>query len=347
MSWAPKPIRRALLRWYDVHARSLPWRETRDPYAIWVSEIMCQQTRVATVVPYYQKFLARFPTPAALAGATEDEVLAMWSGLGYYRRARLLHRGMKEVVDKHGGEVPASYEDRLALPGIGRYTAGAIGSIAFAAEEPVVDGNVSRVLSRIRRIETPLGRSDTEKALWAAAGELVVGPRPGDLNQSIMELGALVCTPRSPSCGDCPVRTHCAGRDIAATLPVPRKKTKVRKVAMVAVVPTRSRPDRVWLTRGAKALFGGLWSVPMVEGNNVKSARDALAQQEIRGRLRTESCGELTHVLSHRELHVRVFRATSTLATPRADLALVERGELTKDRGVSKLTLRILDLAFG
>ena len=153
-AWATD-VRAALLAWYDLSARDLPWRRTRDPYAVWVSEVMLQQTRVDTVIPYYERFMARFPTPERLAAAPEDDVLGMWSGLGYYRRARMLHRGAREVVARYGGEVPREPEDRRALPGVGRYTAGAIGSIAFDRPEPLVDGNVARVLARLRAIDTP------------------------------------------------------------------------------------------------------------------------------------------------------------------------------------------------
>src|SRR5262245_37199774 len=168
-------VRKSLVRWYQKSARNLPWRNSRDPYAVWVSEVMLQQTRVETVIPYYTRFLTRFPTPLALAHATVDEVLAYWSGLGYYRRARLLHAGVQEVVATYGGKVPEDPEARRSLPGIGRYTAGAIGSIAFDRAEPIVDGNVARVLSRLFLIETPLGSTEAEHTLWARAGELVQG----------------------------------------------------------------------------------------------------------------------------------------------------------------------------
>nr|MDQ3035848.1 A/G-specific adenine glycosylase [Myxococcota bacterium] len=214
--------RAALLRWYDASARDLPWRRTRDPYAIWVSEIMLQQTRVPTALRYYDRFLARFPDAHALAAASEDDVLSMWSGLGYYRRARLLHRGVREVVARYDGRVPEDAEARRALPGIGRYTAGAIGSIAFDREEALVDGNVARVLARLRGIDTPLGRADTESRLWSEAESLVRGPRPGALNQSLMELGATICTPSSPRCEHCPVAASCVARatDRTGELPI-------------------------------------------------------------------------------------------------------------------------------
>lgn len=270
-------MRDALLAWYDAHARDLPWRRTRDPYAVWVSEVMLQQTRVETVVPYYERFLARFPTVEALAAAAEEEVLAAWSGLGYYRRARLLHAGVREVVARHGGRVPEDAAARRALPGVGAYTAGAIGSIAFDREEPLVDGNVARVLARVHGVGTPLGRADTEARLWAEAARLVRGPRPGALNQALMELGATVCTPRAPRCGACPIAARCEARargDVEA-LPVPRAKKAPREVALVAVVAVAGPLDEAGEgarggARGTRARGGeggaAVWLVRTGEG---------------------------------------------------------------------------------
>jgi A/G-specific adenine glycosylase len=244
-------LRSELLAWYDGAKRDLPWRRTRDPYPVWVSEVMLQQTRVETVVPYYHRFLERFPTLRALAEASEDDVLAVWSGLGYYRRARLLQAGVREVHSRYKGLVPEDPEARRALPGVGRYTAGALGSICFDREEPLVDGNVARVLSRIEGIEHPLGSKASEAALWASAERLVRGARPGDLNQALMELGATVCTPRSPGCTRCPVRGHCeaSARGAVDALPVPKRRVEPKRVALVAVL---ARPDDAARTQGVK-----------------------------------------------------------------------------------------------
>lgn len=329
------------MRWYDANRRELPWRATRDPYAIWVSEIMLQQTRVETVVPYYERFLARFPDARALADASEDEVLGLWSGLGYYRRARMLHAGVREVVARYGGEVPEAPDARRALPGVGRYTAGAIGSIAFGRAEAVVDGNVARVLARVHGIETPLGRAETERALWAHAEALVPGERPGDLNQAVMELGARVCTPRAPRCDACPIATGCVASREGRTdaLPAPKVRKAPRELACVAVVATRG--DRVALHKRAGALFGGLWELPGADGHGRAAARAALRAAGIAARLRPAPTGVVEHLLSHLRLRVEVWRASGArgeaLIAPEALAAL----------GTSTLTRRCIALARG
>lgn len=197
-------FRRALLRWYDAHRRDLPWRKTRDPYRIWLSEIMLQQTRVAAVLEHYRIFLERFPSVEVLASASESDVLAAWSGLGYYRRARMLRQCAQQIVEQHGGLFPRNSADLLALPGIGRYTAAAIASIAFNEPVAVVDGNVERVVQRL------IGHTLAARQIWEYAQEFLARSRPGDFNQAMMELGATVCVPREPRCLACPVRRWCA-----------------------------------------------------------------------------------------------------------------------------------------
>lgn len=332
--------RASLLAWYDQHARDLPWRRLRDPYAIWVSEVMLQQTRVDTVIPYFERFLARFPTAASLSSAAEDEVLALWSGLGYYRRARLLHRGVAEAVARYGG-VPREASARRALPGIGPYTAGAIGSIAFDLPEAIVDGNVARVLARFHRIETPVGETKTQKRLWSLAGEWADGERPGALNQGLMELGALVCTPTSPRCGDCPIAEGCEARrnDEQTVLPIVAAKTKPRAVELRAAV-LRDPEGRVLLVRGDSSLFGGLYGAPMSEEG--KNGLDDVLSSIARGvRLAREPAATVGHVLSHRSLSVAVHlgeaeslvRGTSARFFDEAELATV---------GIAKLTRKLL-----
>ncbi|MEM7138130.1 MAG: A/G-specific adenine glycosylase [Myxococcota bacterium] len=335
-------LRTRLLSWYDREGRDLPWRRSRDPYAIWVSEVMLQQTRVDTVIPYYQRFLDRFPTAAALACADEDEVLAAWSGLGYYRRARLLHRGVREVVAHYGGSVPEDPKARLALPGVGRYTAGAIGSIAFGRQEPIVDGNVSRVFARLFRIDSPLGASATTKRLWEEAAKLVHGVRPGDLNQALMELGAMVCTPKRPGCSSCPLTSDCQsfGTSDAARLPIKALKTPPRRLALCVVVATsgRGRDKKVWLIKGRAQLFGGLWGLPSSDGG----PRRALDEAGLTARLRSQPSDRITHVLTHRRLEVDVYLATG--AKPIHDGPSPYSATSLATVGTSTLTRKVLSL---
>jgi len=341
-----RSIRRKLLAWYDEVARDLPWRETRDPYAIWVSEVMLQQTRVETVIPYYERFLKRFPTTTALAEADEDTVLSHWSGLGYYRRARLLHAGVREVVAQYGGQVPEEAEARQTLPGVGRYTAGAIGSIAFDKEEPVVDGNVTRVLARLFRIDTPVGASVTNKRLWDEAARLVPGERPGAFNQALMELGATVCTPKQARCNECPIAAECEARanEEVEVLPIPRARKAPSPVKLAAVVATRGRGAgrRVWLLRGDQALFGGLWGVPMIEG----SAREALQEAGLSAQIEGGPLSEVEHVLSHRRLQVEVFRASAARGEETETKRRFSAEEIERV-GVSALTRKLLAAALG
>ena len=217
-----KSDRTLLLEWYRRERRDLPWRRTRDPYAIWISESMLQQTRTETVIPYYERFLDRFPDVDTLADAELDDVLGAWAGLGYYSRARRLHAAARVVADEFGGRLPEDAETLRTLPGVGRYTAGAVASIAFDREEPVVDGNVARVLSRLRGIRDDLKRPAVIRRLWEEASALARGPHPGDLNQALMELGATVCVPRTPRCAGCPLTRRCDARrrGDAATLPI-------------------------------------------------------------------------------------------------------------------------------
>lgn len=221
-------LRRELLRWYDANKRDLPWRETSEPYCVWVSEIMLQQTRVAAVIEHYKRFLSEFPDVKSLAHASIDDVLAQWSGLGYYRRARHLKAGAEAVMEHHDGVVPSDEDSLLALPGIGRYTAGAIRSIAFGLPAPILDGNVFRVVARFFEVEGSWISTKDKKEFWEIAAQLVPSARPGDYNQAMMEWGAMICTPVSPGCSGCPVRKQCgalaSGR--VGELPTPRVKEK-------------------------------------------------------------------------------------------------------------------------
>jgi A/G-specific adenine glycosylase len=323
-----RSFRKKLLSWFDAYQRDLPWRHAKDPYRIWLSEIMLQQTRVAAVIPYYQRFLRRFPDIRALATAPEEEVLRMWAGLGYYSRARNLQRAAQEVVAKHGGKFPRSYADVLTLSGIGDYTAAAVLSIAFGARYAVLDGNVARVLARIQAIKGDLRESRRRQMLRQTADELLDRERPGDWNQAMMELGAVVCTPRAPQCLVCPVASHCEARKlgIADSLPAPTKKPAIVEVTLAAAVFVDTSgstvllgPDRVAIRKAAHddvaTLVSGMWHFPTVA---VK--RDALVEmssllKELSWKKRSakafvlEPLAKVRHTVTYRRITILTFRA--------------------------------------
>lgn len=248
-------LRRALLGWYDVNRRDLPWRKTRDPYRIWLSEIMLQQTRVAAVLLHYEKFLERFPTVHKLAAARESSVLAQWSGLGYYRRARNLHAAAKLIVRQCVGEFPRIAEDWRVLPGIGRYTAAAIASIAFNEPVAVLDGNVERVLRRV------LGGASLSTELWNWAETFLDRTRPGDFNQGMMELGALVCLPSQPRCSNCPIRSYCRTRGLGPKAPA---KFRQQKRQVTFELAHRAQSVRLVQRSRDERLMPSMWELPRV-----------------------------------------------------------------------------------
>jgi A/G-specific adenine glycosylase len=353
-----EPIRQRLLDWYRRDHRDLPWRRTRDPYGVWVSEIMLQQTRVETVEPRWRRFMERFPTVTALAEAPADDVLGEWSGLGYYARARHLHQAAREVVERYGGQIPDEPEAVRALPGVGRYTAGAILSIAFGRPEPLVDGNVERVLSRLFLVEGDVRKQPAREKLWALATGLAQGEAPGDLNQSLMELGARICTPRAPTCLLCPVRDHCQARAAgrAEELPLKAKKAPTQKLHVAWAVIYRPRPPGallLWRRPADVGLFGGLWEPPSMEMARGESARAAVA------RLGGETLGSslepvrvlrpLHQELSHRSLTVHPVeaefgarRARSSVAG-RYDAIKAVTPAAASRLGLSALTTRLLE----
>jgi A/G-specific adenine glycosylase len=262
-------FRRHLLAWFSERKRDLPWRRTRDPYRIWISEMMLQQTRVTAVIPYYENFLVRFPTLRSLARAKVETVTGQWAGLGYYSRARNLHRAAKEIVTRHAGDFPQDHEAALALPGIGHYTAAAVLSIAYEQPLAALDGNVARVLARIGAIRGDLRAPALWRKLQITAQGLLSRQSPGDWNQAMMELGATVCTPNSPRCGECPVAAWCHARKrgLTAMVPQARKKRAVIHVKMAAAVwlDPRGRTLLVRQTNGEGALFSHMWQFPAVE----------------------------------------------------------------------------------
>jgi A/G-specific adenine glycosylase len=310
-------ISRRVVDHYRRHARDLPFRRTRDPYAIWVCEIMAQQTRLSVVIPYWERWLARFPTVAALAEAPLDDVLAHWSGLGYYARARSLHRAACVIVDQHGGRVPSDPVALGALPGIGPYTAGAIGSIAFGQRVPVVDGNVVRILARVYAIEEDPTSAAVKSRMWALAGELVPHGEASEFNQGLMDIGATVCTPRSPTCLVCPLATlcdaHATGRQ--ESLPIARKKAATPRVDVSSAWVVDGRGRWLLFRRQPKGLFGGLWELP-----DADALRAAAHGAEIT--IDARPLAEHVHQLSHRTMRYRVFRTTVNASSGRLRLRL-------------------------
>jgi A/G-specific adenine glycosylase len=262
-----RAIGRALLGWYAEHRRALPWRQSTDPYAVWVSEMMLQQTQVATVVPYFQRWMQRFPDVASLADADESAVLHAWQGLGYYSRARNLQRAAVLMVREHAGRVPDAVEALRALPGIGPYSAGAIASIAYGKAEPLVDGNVIRVLTRLFALRGDPNRAPLKQEIWAQARALVPQQAPGDFNQALMELGAMVCAPRGARCNVCPLSKHCQARaqDLVEQLPELPARTKPTAVHMVAAIATRAGRVLVGKLGPEAPRWAGMWLFPNAE----------------------------------------------------------------------------------
>lgn len=263
-----------LLDWYERHQRPLPWRRTKDPYAIWVSEVMLQQTQVATVIDYYQRWLERFPTVSALAQATEDDVLHAWQGLGYYSRARRLLEGARYLIREHGSELPKTPAAWLDVPGVGRYTAGAVTSIAFGAKAPVVDGNVMRVLCRLYALPGNPQKAPLAGELWRLAEALLVTGAPGDVNQALMELGATVCQPKAPKCSACPWRSRCRAHATGQAERYPELPERPKPTPVVMACALVSRGERVLLTQQAASAprWASMWLFPAVE---VSAERDA------------------------------------------------------------------------
>lgn len=341
-----------LLEWYARHARALPWRVSNpDPYAVWVSEAMLQQTRVETVIPYYERWMARFPTLATLAAADEQDVLHAWEGLGYYSRARNLHRAAQEVVARFDGRLPASRAALESLPGIGRYTAGAIASIAFGLDEPALDGNIRRVYARLFNVETPARSPEGERILWALAAEHLPPGRAGDYNQALMDLGATICTPRSPSCLLCPLGELCQARalGIQEARPVLEGRAPVPHYTVTAAVLHRDGTVLI-ARRPSQGLLGGLWEFPGGKLEPGESLAEGLAR-EIREELGAQievgaPVGVYQHAFTHFRITLHAFHCRLTNGEPQpleaSELRWVPPAELDQfpmgkvDREISK-----------
>ncbi len=293
------PIREALLFWYDQHARDLPWRQEQDPYRIWLSEIMLQQTRVETVIPYYKRFLASYPDAAALSAAKEEEVLKLWEGLGYYARARNFHGAIQEVQSRYGGLVPSEPREFRRLPGVGDYTAAAVMSIAFGIPLAAVDGNVKRVVSRLFGLQGDLQKQAAVKEIKQQAADLLDIKRPGDFNQALMDLGATICTPPNPSCSDCPLKSYCLALrfDTANAIP-PKKSQKPLPLVEITAVIIVQQEKCLIRQRPRDGLLGGLWELPTL-GPDTLSAAQVTLEEEL---------AVLHHQFSHLLWKVSVFK---------------------------------------
>ncbi len=344
-----------LLDWYLQHARALPWRGHVDPYAVWVSEIMLQQTQVETVIPYFERWMARFPTIAALAAASQQDVLSAWEGLGYYSRARNLHRAAQMVMAEQSGKLPQDPQALGKLPGVGRYTAGAVASIAFGADAPALDGNIRRVLSRLFDVTEPARSPASERRLWSLAAENLPPGRAGDYNQALMDLGAMLCTPRNPDCAHCPLADFCQARaqGMQEQRPVVAPKPPIPHITVTAAVIQRD--GLILLSqRPIDGLLGGMWEFP---GGKVEDGEDlpVCLRREIREELGAEiAVGEPFGVYRHAYTHFRVtlhaFCCEVVTGEPRpieaADLRWAPRSQLTNfpmgkiDRMIAK---RLLD----
>ncbi len=311
----------ALLAWWDEGHADLPWRRRRDPYAVWVAEVMLQQTQIATVIPYYERWMARFPTVQGLAAAQLDDVLKQWEGLGYYSRARNLHEAARVVVHELGGEVPDTVEGLRRLKGIGPYTAGAIASIAFGRRAAILDGNVIRVLSRLADLTQDVTQSKTRRLLWRLAEALLPEARPGDYNQALMELGQQICTPAAPACHVCPVATFCLARQRGTQLERPVRPPRKNRPHYDVAAGVIWRGERFLIAqRPAQGLLGGLWEFPGGKREAGETLAEAL-RREIREELAIDievgaPLARIEHGYTHFRITLQAFQARYVAGEP-------------------------------
>ena len=322
-------IEQALLDWYEIEARDLPWRRTQDPYAIWISEIMLQQTRVETVLAYFEPFLVRFPTLAALAAASIDDVLKAWEGLGYYRRAQNLHKAAHILVDQHAGKLPSTAVELRRLPGIGPYTAAAIASIAFGKDEPVLDGNVTRVVSRLFCIAGDVAKAATKKELLKAADSLIPAGQASAFNQALMDLGARICRPKNPLCEECPAVSFCDAHRTKQTSVYPQRAMK-KKSPHVDVVagaiwdgePFHPRSRLLIAQRKLDDMLGGLWELPggkTEAGETFEEALHRELQEELAIEVEIiEPFMAIKHAYTHFRITLHVFHCLHTKGKPQS-----------------------------
>jgi len=341
-------LRNALLTWYGSSSRDLPWRLTRDPYAILVSEYMLQQTQVKTVLPYYDAFLSRFPTFEALAAATDDDVRAAWSGLGYYRRARNLQAAARRILTECDGEIPDSYHALLDLPGVGPYTAAALSSLVHGLPRAAVDGNVERVLSRLVAERRVISESAPRKRIASLAQELFDPAHPTIWNQAVMELGATVCSPRRPKCGDCPWMHSCQSYGTGNPERLPRTKTERSVTTVERAVGVFRKDSAVLLVRRShKTLLDGTWELPGVDVSGTEQSKQDLAEHLKSWLGRTVTVGSelasIQHALTYRRVRVRAFEASARpLPRPSKDnRRWVEHADIDQ-LPTSSMTLKLL-----
>ncbi len=331
-----RAYRDAIIAWYRGHARDLPWRRDPTPYRVWVSEVMLQQTRVETVLRYYDRFLRRFPDLEALAAAPEEDVLEAWSGLGYYRRARALRRGAQEVVERFGGVFPRDDAGARSVPGVGRYTAGAVRSIAYGERAPIVDGNVARVLARLFGVEGEPTRGEASRRLWALAEAVVKEGDPAEVNQAQMEFGARLCTPSSPSCGECPLRRRCIARRDGRVDQLPTRPARREPLDVTRNVLLVRRGPRVLLRRRpADELLPGLWDLPgAFAGDDASKARrpEELAAELPLALESVSEVGSVRHAVTYRRITLRIHVAEAAAGAP---------AEPGTDRGGAELAWRV------
>jgi A/G-specific adenine glycosylase len=349
-------FRRQLLGWFRQFRRDLPWRRTRDPYRIWLSEIMLQQTRVAAVIPYYERFVDRFPNVQALAEVPEEEVLCLWSGLGYYSRARNLQKAAQQIVAQHEGRFPTKLDEALALPGIGNYTAAAILSIAYGEKFAVLDGNVARVLARLGAVRGDLRESQRWQQLQKVADTYLDPESPGDWNQAMMELGATLCTPKTPQCLLCPVMQFCEGRKLglAESLPEKRKKRVTVEVTLAAAIfvdvngmtfllPSSAEENRKAAADHIPTLVSRMWHFPIVPVNGDPAAPLRRFLQELlprakKHKLQFEPCGKVRHSVTYRAITIAPFvinlkqlpRITGAKRVPLREISTLPVSNLTR-----------------
>ena len=313
-----------LLAWYEKNRRDLPWRrDTHDPYRVWIAETLLQQTQVITVIPYYERFLARFPNVRALASAPLDAVLKTWEGAGYYARARNLHRAAQEIVARFAGEIPGTVEELLTLPGIGRYTAGAVASIAFGQAAPVVDGNVVRVLCRYFKIESDPQANSTKQLLWELVTQLLPQQCTGDFNQALMELGATICAPRNPQCPTCPLARACAARRLGLQTQLPTKRAKKKLPHHAIAVGVVWKRGKILIAqRPPEKLLGGLWELPgghQEPGESLAACVAREVREELGIGITVEAeLAAVEHAYSHFKITLHAFRCRWVRGRPRA-----------------------------